>query len=429
MGCWISAQSGIRPRSTRRIRPPARMHRAVALGGGTLAAGGCLQLPFGAALHHPRPRHHPGAAGSGPAPPGKAPSADLLADAGLGRPPAGHPRADLVGDVRPAQPRELELRRIRGRDPARDAPLSPRRAGLSRLRPAGRDRSARKLLQSLALVLFARRGHHAGQPRQGPRAERRAAVAGQHRLPRLLHCGGDLRGRHPARVVPQGAGGGDDRRFLALHRAALHPPAVNPVDRPPPATVQHRTMDVVLIDVANDPITKLYGAYRTCYTPKTPREVWDDIAAGTVPREKIAQFVEERLKTGHVSPLEQVVFWFGISGVSRSLSHQFVRHRIGISFEQQSQRYVRFTGKNEERLEYVMPESWREAGRAKEFEKLMEEITRVYREAVAAGIPAEDARFVLPNAAPTNFQIMVNFAELLHIADLRLCTRAQWEIR
>ncbi len=123
------------------------------------------------------------------------------------------------------------------------------------------------------------------------------------------------------------------------------------------------------------------------------------------------------------------MFWFGISGVSRSLSHQFVRHRIGISFEQQSQRYVRFTGKNEERLEYVMPESWREAGRAAEFENLMGEITRVYREAVAAGIPAEDARFVLPNAAPTNFQIMVNFAELLHIGDLRLCTRAQWEIR
>jgi len=188
-------------------------------------------------------------------------------------------------------------------------------------------------------------------------------------------------------------------------------------------------MDVVLIDIANDPLSKLYGAYRTCYTPKTPREVWEEIASGSTPKEKIAQFVDDRLRTGHVSPLEQVVFWFGIGGVSRSLSHQFVRHRIGISFEQQSQRYVRFTGKNEERLEFVMPDSWRDAGREKEFESLMSEITRVYREAVAAGIPAEDARFVLPNAAPTNFQIMVNFAELLHIADLRLCTRAQWEIR
>src|SRR5256886_16041561 len=172
-------------------------------------------------------------------------------------------------------------------------------------------------------------------------------------------------------------------------------------------------MDVVLIDLANDPLTKLYGAYRTCYTPKTPREVWEDIAKGEVSREKIAAFVEERLKTGHVSPLEQVVFWFGISGVSRSLSHQFVRHRIGISFEQQSQRYVRFTGKNEERLEFVMPESWRDAGREKEFESLMSEITRVYREAVAAGIPAEDGRVGLPHAGPPHFQIMVKFSQCL----------------
>src|SRR5512146_1589085 len=169
-------------------------------------------------------------------------------------------------------------------------------------------------------------------------------------------------------------------------------------------------LEVTLIDYARDPLQKLYGAYRTCYTPKTPGEVWGEIREGTISAEKIREFIRERLKTGHASPLEQVVFWFGISGVSRSLSHQFVRHRIGISFEQQSQRYVRFTGQHEERLDYVLPERWQEAGKAAEFEKLMAEIARVYREAVAAGIPAEDARFVLPNAAPTNFQIMVNFA-------------------
>src|SRR5712675_1220213 len=185
-------------------------------------------------------------------------------------------------------------------------------------------------------------------------------------------------------------------------------------------------MDVVLIDIANDPLTKLYGAYRTCYTPKTPREVWEDIRKGDVSREKIAQFVEERLKTGHVSPLEQVVFWFGISGVSRSLSHQFVRHRIGISFEQQSQRYVKF---KQDRLAFVMPESWRRAGMEEEFAGLLERTSELYARALKAGIPAEDARFVLPNAAPTNFHVMVNFAEMLHICDLRLCVRAQWEIR
>jgi thymidylate synthase (FAD) len=185
-------------------------------------------------------------------------------------------------------------------------------------------------------------------------------------------------------------------------------------------------LEVILIDWARDPLAKLYAAYRTCYSPKTPSEVWSEIQDGTISPEKIREFIGERLKTGHASPLEQVVFWFGISGVSRSLSHQFVRHRIGISFEQQSQRYVRY---REDRLEYVRPKTWEKAGLGDDYDRLMAEVTRVYQEALARGVPAEDARFVLPNATPTNFQVMVNFTELLHIADLRLCWRAQWEIR
>src|SRR6202165_4126453 len=125
-------------------------------------------------------------------------------------------------------------------------------------------------------------------------------------------------------------------------------------------------MQVKLTDYARAPLEKLYAAFRTCYSADTPIEIWEKIETEKISHEKIRAFIAERLKTGHASPLEQVVFWFGISGVSRSLSHQFVRHRIGISFEQQSQRYVRFTGKNEERLEYVMPDSWREAGRVQD---------------------------------------------------------------
>jgi thymidylate synthase (FAD) len=53
----------------------------------------------------------------------------------------------------------------------------------------------------------------------------------------------------------------------------------------------------------------------------------------------------------------------------------------------------------------------------------------LYQEMLDAGVPAEDARFLIPNAAQTNFKITVNFQSLLHICDLRLCTRAQWEFR
>ncbi|HEY6395443.1 MAG TPA: FAD-dependent thymidylate synthase, partial [Candidatus Binataceae bacterium] len=145
-----------------------------------------------------------------------------------------------------------------------------------------------------------------------------------------------------------------------------------------------------------------------------------------ITHEKVREFIGERLKTGHASPLEQVVFWFGIANVSRSLSHQFVRHRIGISFEQQSQRYVKF---KQDRLAFVLPQSWERAGLEDEFSELLAKTSELYAKALKAGIPAEDARFVLPNAAPTNFHVMVNFAEMLHICDLRLCVRAQWEIR
>jgi thymidylate synthase (FAD) len=185
-------------------------------------------------------------------------------------------------------------------------------------------------------------------------------------------------------------------------------------------------MQVKLIDYASAPLEKLYAAFRTCYSADTPIEIWEKIEAEKISHDKIREFITERLKTGHASPLEQVVFWFGISGVSRSLSHQFVRHRIGISFEQQSQRYVKF---KQDKLAFVLPESWSRAGLEDEFSQLLEHTSDLYARALKAGIPAEDARFVLPNAAPTNFHVMVNFAEMLHICDLRLCVRAQWEIR
>ncbi|MBF6567546.1 MAG: FAD-dependent thymidylate synthase [Candidatus Binataceae bacterium] len=185
-------------------------------------------------------------------------------------------------------------------------------------------------------------------------------------------------------------------------------------------------MQVKLIDFAAAPLEKLYAAFRTCYSSETPIETWEKIKAGKISRETIREFIGERLKTGHSSPLEQVVFWFAIANVSRSLSHQFVRHRVGISFEQQSQRYVKF---KQDRLAFVMPESWKRAGLDEDFAGLLDRTSELYARALKAGIPAEDARFVLPNAAPTNFHVMVNFAEMLHICDVRLCVRAQWEIR
>src|SRR5215813_1644778 len=141
------------------------------------------------------------------------------------------------------------------------------------------------------------------------------------------------------------------------------------------------TMQVKLIDYAQAPLDKLYAAFRTCYSADTPIEIWQKIEAEKIGHDRIRQFVGERLKTGHASPLEQVVFWFAISGVSRSLSHQFVRHRIGISFEQQSQRYVKF---KENQLAFVLPQSWQRAGLDDEFRELLDRTSQLYDRALKA---------------------------------------------
>ena len=74
------------------------------------------------------------------------------------------------------------------------------------------------------------------------------------------------------------------------------------------------TMQVRLIDYAKAPLEKLYAAFRTCYSSDTPIEIWEKIETEKIGREKIREFIGERLKTGHASPLEQVVFWFAIAG-------------------------------------------------------------------------------------------------------------------
>ncbi len=185
-------------------------------------------------------------------------------------------------------------------------------------------------------------------------------------------------------------------------------------------------IQVKLLDHTSDPIRSLYLAYRTAYSAMTPQEIDRRIESERITRDQMIEFIEKRLETGHASPLEQCWFEFAIAGVSRAFSHQFVRHRMGISFEQQSQRYVPFK-KGE--FPYTVPDSVAEAGFAGRMEELFDRLGDLYQEMIDAGVPAEDARFLIPNAANTNFKIVVNFQELLHIADLRLCTRAQWEFR
>jgi thymidylate synthase (FAD) len=139
---------------------------------------------------------------------------------------------------------------------------------------------------------------------------------------------------------------------------------------------------------------------------------------------ELQSILKEVMKLGHTSVVEHSCFSFAISDVSRSLTHQLVRHRIA-SYAQQSQRYVNLNEPN-----YVMPPKIAKNRQMKKaYDKTMQEIWVHYNKLLKMGIPAEDARYILPNATCTNIIVTMNARSLLNFFELRCCLHAQWEIR
>jgi len=66
-------------------------------------------------------------------------------------------------------------------------------------------------------------------------------------------------------------------------------------------------IQVRLLDHSSDPVRSLYLAYRTCYSALTPIELAERVEDERISREQMVQFVEERLQTGHGSPLPPLV--------------------------------------------------------------------------------------------------------------------------
>ena len=175
-------------------------------------------------------------------------------------------------------------------------------------------------------------------------------------------------------------------------------------------------MKVMLLAYTQNADAICAAAGNSCYSNKPASEIVEDIDS-----EKVLSRI---VGMGHHSVIEHAVFTFSVEGVSRALTHQLVRHRMA-SFSQQSQRYVSLTEPT-----YVTPHTIEGDPEAeKRFEETMESIWKAYRDLEEMGIPAEDARYLLPNGCTTNITITMNARELLHFFSLRCCNRAQWEIR
>lgn len=171
-------------------------------------------------------------------------------------------------------------------------------------------------------------------------------------------------------------------------------------------------MKVTLIQATPNPIETIVQIASICYDSN--------------PKNSLG-LVKHLYSNGHHSVFEHIYFTFKIEGISRACSHQLVRHRH-CSFTQRSQRYC-----SEDGFEVVLPPTIDDeevnGNKFCEYNDVMVEIRQSYAFLNRYGVPNEDARYILPNACATELYLSCNLRELIHIANERLCTKAQWEIR
>lgn len=151
------------------------------------------------------------------------------------------------------------------------------------------------------------------------------------------------------------------------------------------------------------------------HSEKRPQEL--DKQMGEDKKEKL---VKHMIDLNHQSTLEHTYFFFHIQ-CSRATANQIVRHRVGTSYSQRSQRYV-----DEGEFEYIVPPSMEKYRGF--YTTRLEQMSQDYQAMRVMGVPKEDARFLLPNIA-THMTVSFNARSLRHFLNLRLDSTAQWEIR
>lgn len=203
-------------------------------------------------------------------------------------------------------------------------------------------------------------------------------------------------------------------------------------------------LKVELLQYTPEPEKLVSAAAKLCYSNCGVSEILENLSDDSTDR-----FIKMLMDLGHESPIEHVNFTFGVEGVSRALTHQLVRHRIGCSYSQQSQRYVKLS-----QFEYIIPPQIENIKEAKDkFVKAMEYNQKCYDELVdilyrknyenlisqgknekqakvqAEKMAIEDARYVFPNACETKIVFTMNARALYNFFRHRCCNRAQWEIQ
>ena len=140
--------------------------------------------------------------------------------------------------------------------------------------------------------------------------------------------------------------------------------------------------------------------------------------------EERQHFWDESFKTHLKAPWESVDFHFMIEGVTRAFTHQMVRQRTAV-FAQES---LRFAVKEDIAARPgVLVQSDPQA--KERWEEAVDQVWGAYQALIAMGVPAEEARGLLPHDTLTRLHYKTNLRNLADHLGNRLCTQAQFEWR
>ena len=187
-------------------------------------------------------------------------------------------------------------------------------------------------------------------------------------------------------------------------------------------------MEVKLISKTPNFMKTCWVAARTCYSADSPIELIQENKS----EEEMIRLLDRILKSKHLSVVEHCSMTFAVKNVSRTLLAQYSRHRIGVSLSVQSQRYVNESSeKNGGIFDVVTPETIESNKEALiEFNAFLKNTQDTYDKLLAYGIAKQDARFVLPGGACTNFVTTLNLRSFMDVYQKRVVTPgAQWEIK
>lgn len=138
------------------------------------------------------------------------------------------------------------------------------------------------------------------------------------------------------------------------------------------------------------------------------------------------ELIKKIIRNKHYSVLEHVQISFKVT-CDRAVSHEWVRHRIGVAYSQESQRYVAY----KKHLDIIKPR-WFAAATLEEKDEFINTVIEtytVYNNMISKGLKPEDARTILPNATATRIVVSMNIRAIKHFLKLRLNAKAHPDIK